>query len=135
MSSKSARYALLNVYVSSGLFSLRLGESSIGIEIVADVGPPTLNQMPRQLAADPFAFSSVEIGGKWVTNSYLKQTEKRTERLLVAAVRRGRDQDQMACWICSDTAATAQIAAGVRVPHPRPECSRGPHPQLRIRGI
>src|SRR5688572_25435921 len=44
-----------------------------------------------------------------VSEVIVKQTEKRTESLLIATMRRGRDQDQVARRICSDP--TQQLKA------------------------
>ena len=73
-----------------------LGERGVCLEIAADVGPAALHEVAGEPAADAVAFGAVELLHRQVGEIVVEQGEERSERFLVAAVRRGGDQDHVA---------------------------------------
>ena len=81
-----------------------LGERGVCLEIAADVGPAALHEVAGEPAADAVAFGPVELLHRQVGEIVVEQGEERSERFLVAAVRRGGDQDHVAGGVGGDAA-------------------------------
>ena len=82
-----------------GFLVLALGKGGVGFEVVADVGAPALHEVARELAADAFALGTVQVEGQ-VGEVAVEQAQQRAERLLVAAVGRGRDEHEVPRRVC-----------------------------------
>src|SRR3989304_3188863 len=79
-------YAVFLAEVVGGFLVLALGEGGVGFEIVADITPSALDEMSCKLATDAFAFRAIQVGGQ-ICKVAIEQAQKRTEGILIAAVR------------------------------------------------
>ena len=84
--------------------SLRFGNSVLGLEIATNVrAAAALHEVTREPAADALAPGAVQVCRE-AGELLVEQTQQRAERVLVAAVRRGRDQQDVALGIRSHAA-------------------------------
>ena len=81
-----------------------LGERGVCLEIAADVGATALHEVAGEPAADAVAFGPIELLHRQVGEIVVEQGEERSERFLVAAVRRRGDQHHVAGRIDGDAA-------------------------------
>ena len=100
---------------------------------MADVGAPALDQMPRQLAPNARAFCLVEVRWK-VREVVVEQAQERSEGLLVAAVRRGGDEDEVPRLVRRDSSDKLEALLPSASDAAGQACIHGPRPRSRTRG-
>ncbi len=74
------------------------GKRRVGVEVVADVAAPALDEMLSEPATVRLAIRAAQVV-RQLGELGLEQGEQRTECLFLAAVRRRRDQDQVAILV------------------------------------
>ena len=95
--------AVVGREVVGELLVLALGEVGLGLEVVADVAPAALDEVGREaraVGAVPFAREVV----REVEERAVEKAEDRPERLFLAAVRGGRDEDEVAVFLLGEAA-------------------------------
>ena len=95
-----------------GLLALR--ERGVRVEVVADVAAAALDEVPRQPTPLALVLRAREIVRE-VREARVEQREQRPEGVLLAAVRRRGDEDQVASLVCGELGEqlVAQLPAAV----------------------
>ncbi len=81
-----------------GVAVIALGEGRIGVEVVANVTAPALDEMGGQAAAVSLVLRAAQVAGQ-IGKRRIEQFQQRAEGRFIAAMRRRGDEDEMALAI------------------------------------